>query len=208
MKFVLAILGFLSGVGAVNAELLAARKVSNDPNMNFWELYVTAETDSVRILSIDVNRGCKRGGGVPFPIDLKFGQEVWLGTMLCEPIEVRISTPEGPQTLSWDLDVNGQLSAQKFRIPTVFSGNDYFPANVSWNWLTFVINTGDDVKIDDFILNRGNCRFAQNVPVPETANNPSTLKFGQRFAILSSDCNPLELLLDTSAGQVDFSWDE
>ncbi|EHS51103.1 hypothetical protein PDO_5251, partial [Rhizobium sp. PDO1-076] len=132
MRLALAILALLSGVGAVSAEVLSARKVSNDPNMNIWELHITAKTDSVRVLGVDVNRGCKRSGGVPLPVDLKFGQEVWLGTVLCEPIEVRIYTPEGPQTLSWDLNVKGQLSAQKYRIPTVFSGNGYFPANVSW----------------------------------------------------------------------------
>jgi hypothetical protein len=42
MRLALAILTLLSGVGSVSAEVLSARKVPNDPNMNFWELHIDA----------------------------------------------------------------------------------------------------------------------------------------------------------------------
>jgi hypothetical protein len=63
-----------------------------------------------------------------FARDLKFGQEVSLGTVSCEPTEVKVYTPDGPETLSWDLNVNGQLAVQKYRVPSVSGGNNVVPS--------------------------------------------------------------------------------
>jgi hypothetical protein len=72
---------------------------------NFSELEMTVAVDSVTVNDIKVNKGnCLRsyvyGSGSKFPMDLKFGDKIYMG-VFCDPIRLDFDTSSGGWWYQW-----------------------------------------------------------------------------------------------------------
>lgn len=168
------------------------KKVEGNPAY-VWELDMTVRSEDLVINSIVVNRGeCQPQEQLQFPVTVNFGQTGSIAHYLCDPIEVRVDTNKGIQSLTWDDVTQAGVSVTK---------------TIAGQAVTFVTVTSrlNSLKIDDVSINRGQCGADSTSVVSRPHNKDGTMHFGDRYVMLAS-CNPIEVSVTTDSGTGLFSF--
>jgi len=189
----------------VKADTFAANKQPVSGDFRYFDLQITSKVDDLTIDHIDVNRGCLHGGGVPLPINLKFGQTFNAGTYYCDPIEVVIDTPRGNTDVHWNMGAENGLVANKYNIPSAIGSPNFSPMD---NWTVILTSLENSITVKSVTVNKGKCRYTSRLLMPETPDNQLNLTYGERFAVGSYECNPLNVSVETNMGTMDFNWDQ
>lgn len=184
------------GGSSLAGEGLKGEKVADDGGpLAFWHLRIASTVDRITVERVVVNRGtCDVVNFSQLPTTLTFGEQVG-GVLRCDPIEVTVMTSSGEIQLSWADFGDAAVWATKVRNLSVSS-----TGSVSETWYVSVASLLESLQVTDVRLNRGNCRGS--IEWNEAAPGGRALNFGQRIVVGAYDCNPIEVEVITSDGDI------
>lgn len=174
---------------ALSAELL---DVSLNPiDSTSWSLVLTSHVDNLVVQNIVTNHGfCQPQTPIALPQGFKFGESHLVAYFLCLPIDIRLTTNQGPQEDQISSAVDAGVSVDK-----TFDGSLH----------EIVVTAHEDrLKVKKIVMNHGNCPFIVTAS-PDHDGPQGTLSFGQR-ELLIPECDPVAVQVTTDLGVGIFDW--